>query len=338
MEKKKKKTFRNIIIAIIIIMLLATYFIGNFFINFALVPNQGGQNRKKVSEEIPDGVSKKDSELDKIIKDNKAISTKSAKEFINKAKEQTQEISITSKDGFKLYGHKYLQKNPSNKWMIIVHGYQSSENESNKLAFRFYDKGFNILTYSQRAIKPSEGKYITMGIKESEDLILWIEAITKEYPNSEIALHGTSMGSATVLLASGKENLPKEVKTIIADCGYSSVWDIFASELKQRFNLPPFPILHMSNLVAMPKVGINLMSDDANVAKQVEKSKTPTLFIHGTADDFVPYPMVNKLYDALNIKDKEKFIVEGAGHAEAQYVDADKYFGKIDEFLKDRIK
>ncbi|MFL8888057.1 alpha/beta hydrolase [Helcococcus kunzii] len=334
---KRKNKLIKIITIIIIIILLATYFIGNYFVNFALVPNQGGKNRKKVTEEIPDGVSKKDSKIEKIIKKNKNISAKSAEEFIHKERKNTKEISISSQDGFRLVGHKYLQENPTDKWMVIVHGYQSSENESNKLAYRFYSQGFNILTYNQRATKPSEGNYITMGIKESDDLILWIEEIKKEYPNAEFVLHGTSMGSATVLLASGKENLPKEVKAIIADCGYSSVWDIFSSELKQRFNLPPFPILHMAGLVAIPKAGINLMSDEGNVAEHVEKSTTPTLFIHGTADDFVPYPMVNKLYDALKIKEKDKFIVEGAGHAEAQYVDPDKYFGAIEEFLKGKI-
>ena len=57
------------------------------------------------------------------------------------------------------------------------------------------------------------------------------------------------MGAATVLMASGEE-LPNNVKAIIEDSGYTSVWDIFASEAKARFNLPEFPVLNMFEIVA----------------------------------------------------------------------------------------
>lgn len=338
MRNKKKSILKRVLLSLIVLILLATYFIGNYFISFALVPNKGGENRQTVTKEIPEGVSKQDAEIQKHINENKKKIEDLGNNFPNLVKENTKEVTIKSEEGFKLFGHNYLQKNPTDKWMIIVHGYQSSEKESHKLAHHFYKEGFNILTYYQRATKPSEGKYITMGIKESDDLILWIEALKKEYPQAKFALHGTSMGSSTVLLASGKNNFPKEVKAIIADCGYSSVWEVFESELKQRFNLPAFPILHMAGLVGIPKAGINLMSDQGNIAKHLEKSTTPTLFIHGTSDDFVPYPMVDKLYDALKIEDKEKYTVNGAGHAESQYVNPEEYYEKIMKFLDGKME
>ena len=39
------------------------------------------------------------------------------------------------------------------------------------------------------------------------------------------------MGAATVLMVSG-DKIPNNVKAIIADSGYTSVWDIFASEIQ----------------------------------------------------------------------------------------------------------
>lgn len=338
MSNKPKKILKKVISILVILILLTTFFVGNYFINYALVPNKGGEDREIVTEESSEGKSKQNTEIKKTINENSKKIRKLAREFPSKVKDQTEEITIKSNDGLSLYGHKYLQKTKSNKWMVIVHGYQANEKESNLIAQHFYSQGFNILTYNQRAMAPSQGKFITMGIKESDDLIMWLEAIKKDYPQAEFVLHGTSMGSATVLIASGKDNFPKDVKAIIADCGYSSVWDIFASELKQRFNMPAFPVLHMASLVGIPKVGINLMSDDGNVIKQVEKSSTPTLFIHGTADDFVPFAMVEKLYGALNIDEKELFSVEGAGHAESKFVNPEKYYGKILEFVNGKIE
>ena len=59
--------------------------------------------------------------------------------------------------------------------------------------------------------------------------------------NAEIVLYGVSMGGATVMMASG-EDLPGNVKAIIEDCGYSSVWDEFSYQLQALFNLPEFPL------------------------------------------------------------------------------------------------
>lgn len=113
----------------------------------------------------------------------------------------------------------------------------------------FSEKGYNVLIPSMRACGDSDGEYIGMGWLDKDDLQCWIKLITEQNEKSEIILHGSSMGAATVLMASG-DNLPENVKAIIADSAYTSVWDIFASEAKARFNLPAFPILNMFEVVA----------------------------------------------------------------------------------------
>ena len=49
------------------------------------------------------------------------------------------------------------------------------------------------------------------------------------------------MGCATTLMAAGLD-LPDNVKGIIADCGFTSPWDIIKHVAKERFHLPPFPL------------------------------------------------------------------------------------------------
>ena len=137
-----------------------------------------------------------------------------------------------------------------------------------------------------------------MGWDDRLDIIDWINNILKDNPNSEIILHGTSMVAATVLSTSG-ENLPSNVKAIIADCGYASVWDEFTYQLKDLFNLPSFPVMNLSNMVTMVKVGYSLK--EAFPIKQVAKSKTPILYIHGDKDDLVnPNLYWNTINNFLN--------------------------------------
>lgn len=245
-------------------------------------------------------------------------------------KDYTKEISVTSKDGLKLFGHIYEQKIPTNKWIILVHGYQSSENKSKTLGAGFYKLGYNVLTYSLRGHKPSEGKYISMGSKDSEDLLAFVNLIIRINPKSEITLHGTSMGGATVLNASGKI-LPENVTAIIDDCGYADLWKIFQKELKLRFNLPSFPVLYMANVMGKIKAGINLKS--IRPIENVKKSTLPIMFIHTTGDDFVPVSDTYSMYDAKEHGYKEKYIINGFGHADAVFADSD-YFKRIDAFIK----
>ena len=134
--------------------------------------------------------------------------------------------------------------NNENNWVIVLHGYRSNPESVISVGRHFSDKGYNVLIPYMRATGESEGEYIGMGWLDKDDLKCWIDLIIKQNNNANIVLHGSSMGAATVLMASGDE-IPNNVKAIIEDSGYTSVWDIFASEAKARFNLPAFPVLNM---------------------------------------------------------------------------------------------
>ena len=216
-----------------------------------------------------------------------------------------------------------------NKWAIILHGYRSNPSSVLTIGEHFSEKGYNVLIPSMRACADSEGEYVGMGWLDKEDLKCWINLIIEENKNAEIILHGSSMGAATVLMASGDE-LPANVKNIIADSGYTSVWDIFASEAKARFNLPEFPVLNMFQIVANRKAKYDIK--EASSLEQVKKSTTPILFIHGDKDDFVPEYMCEKLYDATNCK-KEKLIIHGAGHTDGKYREPEKYYNTIFDWI-----
>ncbi len=142
------------------------------------------------------------------------------------------------------------------------------------------------------------------------------------------------MGGATVMMVSG-EDLPPNVKAIIEDCGYSSIYDEFSYELKHLFKLPAFPILYFASLITKIRAGYSLLRD-GSCTEQVSKSKTPILFIHGDKDDFVPFYMLDKVYGAANCQ-KEKLVVEGAGHALSAMTNPKLYWSAIKAFLNNHF-
>ena len=329
MEEKNKILLKRLLIAVLIIVIIsivATIGIGNYFVNYAILrTGNGGDREVKNADSIT--VANIDNEAEKIIEENK----KNEKQLANEWSEtiENKKVEVKAKDGITLRGTQYIKDESSNKWAIILHGYRSTPNSIISIGMHFSKEGYNVLIPSMRACSESDGEYIGMGWLDKEDLQCWINLIIKQNENAEIILHGSSMGAATVLMASGKD-LPTNVKAIVADSGYTSVWDIFASEAKARFNLPTFPILNMFEIVA--NVRANYDIKEASALEQVKNNKTPILFIHGDADDFVPEYMCEELYEAANCK-KDKLIIHDAGHTDSKYKEPETYYNKIFEWV-----
>ena len=289
-----------------------------------IIARSGAGGDRKISQESTIEVLGED---EKIIENNKKIAKENSEKWSEAI--QQKQVEVKANDNITLRGTEYLNQEETNKWAIILHGYRSNPSSVLTIGEHFSEKGYNVLIPSMRACADSEGEYVGMGWLDKEDLKCWINLIIEENKNAEIILHGSSMGAATVLMASGDE-LPANVKNIIADSGYTSVWDIFASEAKARFNLPEFPVLNMFQIVANRKAKYDIK--EASSLEQVKKSKTPILFIHGDKDDFVPEYMCEKLYDATNCK-KEKLIIHGAGHTDGKYREPEKYYNTIFDWI-----
>lgn len=331
MEQKSKKMkglkiLLITILAIVLISVVLTIGIGNYFVNYALLRTGDGGSREVKNAETIEVVSI-DDESEKIIEHNRQKEKGLAKEWSETI--ENKKVEVKAEDGIILRGTEYLTNEQSNKWAIVLHGYHSNPDSVISVGMHFSEKGYNVLIPSMRASNESEGEYIGMGWLDKDDLKCWINLIIKQNENAEIILHGSSMGAATVLMVSG-DDLPTNVKAIIADSGYTSVWDIFASEAKARFNLPTFPVLNMFELVANIRAKYDIK--EASAVEQVKKATIPILFIHGDADDFVPEYMCEELYEATNCK-KDKLIIHEAGHTESKYREPEIYYNEIFEFL-----
>lgn len=262
--------------------------------------------------------------------EQKAILNKTHEEGINWLEQNGEEVEIISYDGLKLRGYEIKINPESNKWVIAVHGYMGKGADMASFVEHFNKLGYNGLIVDLRGHGKSEGKYVGMGWLDHYDLQIWIDKIIEENRNCKIVLYGISMGAATVSMTTG-ENLPENVKCAIADCGYTTVWDEFKVHLKKIFHIPSFPILYAGSIMAKVFAGYGFK--EASTIKQVRKSKTPTLFIHGTCDKFVPYSMLDKIYENANCE-KEKLEIEEATHAESSNVNPEKYWNAVEKFIE----
>lgn len=242
-----------------------------------------------------------------------------------------EELYIKSDDGLKLHAA-FIPNSGAKKIVLCFHGYTSNcMSDYIGLSDYYLNRGYAMLLPDLRAHGESEGEYIGFGCKDRFDALLWIKkCIELCGDDCKILLHGTSMGAATALMTSGL-NLPKQVKGIVGDCGFTTPKAIFTHVLKKWYHIPAFPIINIASLVNKKKAGFAL--DECNSADEVKKSQVPILLIHGENDTFVPCYMCDEIHK--NCKEgTKKLIIKGASHAESYYKDTKAYENALTDFTK----
>lgn len=219
----------------------------------------------------------------------------------------------------------------SHNTVILFHGYRSSADRDFSCAVKLYcEQGYNVLLTDQRSHGKSEGKLITFGVKERYDAVSWAEFFTKNIdPKANIILGGMSMGATTVLLAAGL-GLPKNVKGIIADCGFTSPAEIIKKVARQSFHINASVFLPVMNLLCLITGHFGIYG--VSTEKSLAASKLPVLFIHGKSDNFVPCEMSERNYKGA-AGEKEILLVDGADHGMSYLIDTVNVEEHLRKFL-----
>ena len=219
----------------------------------------------------------------------------------------------------------------SHIWVIACHGYSAGVESLAAMIRLFHEQGWNVLAPHLTGHGISEDKTASMGWFDRLDVCDWIRLISKKDPQAQIVLYGVSMGASTVMMTTG-EPMPQQVKCCVADCGFTSVFDEFKTQIRQWLRLPAFPFLYAGDFVTRLHAGYSFRQ--ASAVNQLRRSRTPTLFIHGEEDTFVPFAMQEACYRACACEEKEKVSFPGAGHVESGLVAPEEYQRVVFDFIR----
>ncbi|KAB7788430.1 alpha/beta hydrolase [Bifidobacterium cebidarum] len=254
-----------------------------------------------------------------------------------------QPVTTVSEDGLKLHGWLFDPDSTSpapHLYAICMHGYTGTPAEMAKYAHRFARMGFTVLVPAQRCHELSEGRFVGMGWLERRDLMRWIHLIVESDPEARILLDGISMGAATVMMAVGEPDLPRNVIAAIEDCGYSSVWDQFLYNAKGMYRLPR-RWMAIPTVAAMSKIAKHVAGYDFTEASSVNslrRTTIPMMFIHGSDDVFVDPAFLDRNFAACASIDRERLLVPGATHAMSASTQPELYWSHVTNFVKRTFK
>lgn len=244
---------------------------------------------------------------------------------------------ITAADGARMHAWYVRAGKPTASTALLVHGYTDCSIRMMPLG-RMYnrDLGMNILLPDLRNAGRTDGDHFQMGWFDRNDVKQWAALVPKVFGDSaRVVVHGVSMGAATTMMLSGDADVPPCVKAYVEDCGYTSVHDQFTKELQERFSLPAWPLIPLASKLCEWRYGWDF--EEASALRQVSHCSKPMLFIHGSADKFVPTWMVYPLYKAKAQGYKELLIIDGAEHARSYHLQPVKYTRCVRDFLQ-RVK
>lgn len=288
---------------------------GYYLLHYALVANKSGQHVEAMQREMYAKYPEVGEWLDSL-----------------RAADALKDTFLTNIDGIRLHAYYVAAPQPTPKTAVIIHGYTDNAMSMMHIGSMYHRVlQYNILLPDLQYAGFSGGEAIQMGWKDREDVLLWVQAVPMLFGDgAEVVLHGISMGAATVMMLSG-DALPSLVKTAIADCGYTSVWDQFEKELKEQFGLPAFPLLHTASFLCQLKYDWNF--SEASALRQVSQSSLPILFIHGTVDHYVPTRMVYELYQAKP-SPKAIWVSPAQVHAESYKQYPKEYTTRVKEWVE----
>lgn len=246
------------------------------------------------------------------------------------------DTTLQAADGTHLHAWYVRSEKAQGRTALLIHGYRSCAPTMMHLGRMYnHDLDCNILLPDLRYAGRSGGEAVGMGWHDRLDILQWIKVAPQLFgSNTRLVVHGISMGAATTMMTAG-EPTPAYVRAFVEDCGYTSVEDQFRKELGEQFHLPSFPLLPTASLLCRFRYGWTF--GEASAVDAVKRCTKPMLFIHGSADKYVPTRMVTPLYNAKP-QPKALWVAPAAEHAQSYDLHPQEYTQRVRDFLQPYMK
>lgn len=250
------------------------------------------------------------------------------------ARQETEELEVQSEDGFLLHGLLLPHVNPR-ATVLLFSGWRSSwEMDFTCILPFLHAQRLQCILVDERAQGDSEGRYITFGVRERLDVPVWVDYAARRFGKDHpLLLQGLSMGATVVLMASAV-HFDANVRGIVADCGFTSPYEIFSKVFRDRTHLPPHFAVWL--LDKYTRLFADFGLEEYSTVTALRKTEYPILLLHGTADGFVPCEMTRRNYDACR-SEKTMLLIEGATHGMSYLVARERIETAYIEFLNKHV-
>jgi fermentation-respiration switch protein FrsA (DUF1100 family) len=186
---------------------------------------------------------------------------------------------------------------------------------------------YSVLLIDFQATGETKGNHITFGWKESRDVIAGVSFIRQAEPSSRVAIIGSSLGGAAVLLAMP----PLKVDRLVLEAVYPSIEEATKNRLEKylgrwgRFTAP----LLLSQL----SLRLGISASDLRPIDHIAQATCPVLIIGGESDRNTTAEETSRMFSHAQ-GPKELWLVPKAGHVDLHRAAPEQYEARVLKFLK----
>lgn len=253
-------------------------------------------------------------------------------EWYDKYREKISEVTINS-EGFNLFGE-YVDFG-FDKAVIIIAGRTEGCKYSYYFAEPYRLAKYNVLVVDNRCHGLSDGKYVSLGLKEYKDIIRWGELLHDHYKNKKIVLHGICIGSATALYALTSKDCPTYFSGMVADGMYVDFRESIKNHMIEQKRKNITICLKLLTLYFKLFTGKNMVKQGP--INYIDKLNKPILFIYSKKDLYSVPEKGQLLYDKCRSK-KELVWFDYGAHSKVRINNTEKYDTAVTSFLNINIE
>lgn len=212
-----------------------------------------------------------------------------------------------TRDGETLHGWLYKNDNPI-ATILWCHG--NAGNISHRLdnLAKLAELPVNIFIFDYRGYGKSSGSPDERGVYLDAEAAYDYLVNRDDVNPDQIVVFGRSLGGAVAVDLATK----RRCAVLILESTFTSAKDM----ARNTFGLPLDFII----------------KSEFNSLRKISRLDMPILFLHGTADDIVPFRLGRELFQAAN-HPKEFIEIPGAGHNDTYKVGGPTYFRQIGDFI-----
>ena len=214
--------------------------------------------------------------------------------------------------------------------IILFHGITVNKSTLLEEAYEFRYWGYDLLLVDLRGHGGSEGNTTTIGFRESEEVQLAYDFISKKN-RGKIYLYGVSLGA--VVVAKGVADHALQPAGIILDMPFSSLQSYLENKAR-TLGFPSQPFAFLTTFWI--GVGHGFNGYGHKTSSYLKKIECPVLMQWGSRDPFILKGETDRIYNAIASTQKKLVIYEHAGHESFLNNDPVKWRLNVEEFLTDK--
>jgi uncharacterized protein len=221
----------------------------------------------------------------------------------------------------------WVDKGEGSPVILLLHAVRADRSTMVSRAQLLMKHGLSVLLIDLQGHGETPGEAITLGYRESQDVVAAREWIKHTAPDRKIGVVGCSLGGASVLLAPQ----PSGFDAVVLEAVYPRVARAAENRIRMRLGFLAPVLTPLLLMQLQPR--LHITAADLEPIRSIGRLEAPVLIAVGSKDEHTTLEESQELFDVAS-QPKSLWVVDGARHQDLLAYDRLGYEEHVVGFLR----